>query len=251
MKILLWSNHRHGSYSGSGVGLHPRAFTSGSGHYIHDALAKGLAELGHKVFYYLEAGAADSLPEGVERITAPPESVDILHNYSSIVSHAGLANYVNQRGIPWVATCHLDIQDRGADRSCARSNWIFVSRTLARLYGRDRYVHNGVDPSNHLYAETKEDYFFFISSMDWAFEKGLDTALCSGRVHGIQTGRGRHECDDIPSFTKLKGSASRRGRNTSETCAASERPSSWPARVHCCTRRASTKLLGLPWQKRS
>lgn len=177
MRILLWSNHQHGSYSGNGVGRHPRVITSGSGHYLHDALAKGLAELGHEVLYHLEGGASAPLPEGVQPITVPPESVDILHNYSAIISHAGLTNYVNQRGIPWVATCHLDIQDRGADRSCARSNWIFVSRTLAQLYGRDRYVHNGVDPSNHLYAETKEDYFLFMSSMDWAFEKGLDIAL--------------------------------------------------------------------------
>jgi glycosyltransferase involved in cell wall biosynthesis len=177
MRILLWSNHQHGSYSGNGVGRHPRVFTSGSGHYLHDALAKGLAELGHEVLYHLEGGAAASLPEGVQLITVPPQSVDILHNYSAIISHAGLTNYANQRGIPWVATCHLDIQDRGADRRCARSNWIFVSRTLAQLYGRDRYVHNGVDPSNHLYAETKEDYFLFMSSMDWAFEKGLDIAL--------------------------------------------------------------------------
>jgi glycosyltransferase involved in cell wall biosynthesis len=177
MRILLWSNHQYGSYSGNGVGRHPRVFTSGSGHYLHDALAKGLAELGHEVLYHLEGGAAASLPEGVQPITVPPQSVDILHNYSAIISHAGLTNYANQRGIPWVATCHLDIQDRGADRRCARSNWIFVSRTLAQLYGRDRYVHNGVDPSNHLYAETKEDYFLFMSSMDWAFEKGLDIAL--------------------------------------------------------------------------
>jgi len=186
MKILLWSNHRHGSYSGNGVGRHPREFTSGSGHYIHDALAKGLAELSHEVLYHLEAGAADSLPEGVERITVPPESVDILHNYSSIVSHAGLVNYANRRGIPWVATCHLDIQDRGVDRSQARANWIFVSQTLAQLYGRDRYVYNGVDPSNYIYAETKEDYFFFMSSMDWAFEKGLDTALALAADMGFR-----------------------------------------------------------------
>ena len=186
MRILLWSNHRHGSYSGNGVGRHPRQFTSGSGHYVHDALAKGLAELGHEVLYHLEAGVADALPEGVERVTVPPASVDILHNYSSIVSHASLANYVNRRGIPWVATCHLDIQDRGVSRSNARGNWIFVSRTLAQLYGRDRYVLNGIDPSNYIYAETKEDYFFFISSMDWAFEKGLDTALALAADMGFR-----------------------------------------------------------------
>jgi glycosyltransferase involved in cell wall biosynthesis len=186
MKILLWSNHRHGSYSGNGVGRHPREFTSGSGQYIHDALAKGLAELGHEVLYHLEAGVDDSLPDGVEWVTTPPESVDILHNYSSIISHAGLLNFVSRREIPWVATCHLDIQDRGLDRSHARGNWIFVSRNLARLYGRDRYVHNGIDPSNYVYSETKRDYFLFLGSMDWAFEKGLDTALALGAGVGFK-----------------------------------------------------------------
>ena len=78
------------------------------------------------------------------------------------------------------------IQDRGLDRSHARGNWIFVSRNLARLYGRDRYVHNGIDPSNYIYAETKEDYFFFISSMDWAFEKGLDIALALATDMGFR-----------------------------------------------------------------
>jgi glycosyltransferase involved in cell wall biosynthesis len=185
MRILLWSNHEHGSYSGNGVGRHPRQFPSGSGHYLHDALAKGLAELGHEVFYHLKPGA-NPLPAGVERVTAPPGSVDILHNYSSITSHTGLMNYANRCGIPWVATCHLDIQARGVDRSYARGNWIFVSRTLARLYGRERYVYNGIDPAGYIFSESKEDYFLFMSSMDWAFEKGLDRALALAADMGFR-----------------------------------------------------------------
>ena len=178
MRILLWSNHQHGSYFANGVGRHPREFPSGSGYYMHDVLAKGLADLGHEVYYHLQAGAAKPVPRGVERITAPPSKpVDILHNYSCFVSDAGLMEYVSRRGIPWVATCHLDIQARGLDRSYARGNWIFVSRTLARLYGRERYVYNGIDPSAYCYSESKEDYLLFMSSIDWAFEKGLDTAL--------------------------------------------------------------------------
>ncbi len=155
----------------------PREFPSGSGHYLHDVLAKGLAELGHEVLYHLRAGIAEPLPAGVERITVPPESIDILHNSSSSRSDPGLMNYVSRQRIPWVTTCHLDIQARGLDRSYARGNWIFVSRSLARLYGSERYVHNGIDPRGYIYAEKKSDYYLFISSMDWAFEKGLDTAL--------------------------------------------------------------------------
>jgi glycosyltransferase involved in cell wall biosynthesis len=177
MRILLWSNHPHGACFENGVGRRPREFPSGSGHFLHDVLAKGLAELGHEVFYHLPAGIAEPLPVGVKRITVPPESIDILHNYSSSRSDPGLMKYVNCHRIPWVATCHLDIQARGLDRSYAGGNWIFVSRSLARLYGRARYVYNGIDPHGYIYAERKENYYLFMCSMDWAFEKGLDTAL--------------------------------------------------------------------------
>jgi glycosyltransferase involved in cell wall biosynthesis len=74
-------------------------------------------------------------------------------------------------------TIRLDIQARGLDRRYAGGNWVFVSRSLARLYGSERYVYNGIDPSGYVYADRKEDYYLFMSSMDWAFEKGLDTAL--------------------------------------------------------------------------
>jgi glycosyltransferase involved in cell wall biosynthesis len=177
MRILLWSNRPFGSCFGNGTGRRTREFPSGSGHYLHDVLAEGLAELGHEVFYHLPAGLSVPLPPGVQRITGSPASVDILHNYSSSRSDHTLISYVNRRGIPWVATCHLDIQARGLDRSYAGGNWIFVSRSLAQLYGRARYVYNGIDPQGYLYSERKEDYYLFMSSMDWAFEKGLDTAL--------------------------------------------------------------------------
>jgi glycosyltransferase involved in cell wall biosynthesis len=186
MRILLWSNIQYGSCFGNGAGRQPREFPSGSGHYIQDVLAKGLAELGHEVFYHLQAGISEPLPAGVERITVPPESVDILHNYSSSRSDPGLMSYVNRRRIPWVATCHLDIQARGLDRSYAGGNWIFVSRSLARLYGSERYVYNGIDPHGYIYAERKEDYYLFMSSMDWAFEKGLDTALALAADLGLK-----------------------------------------------------------------
>ena len=210
MRILLWSNQPHGSCFEQGVGRRPREFPSGSGHYLHDVLAKGLAELGHEVYYHLPAGVAEPLPAGVERVTAPPESADILHNYSSSRSDPGLMNFVKSRGIPWVATCHLDIQARGIDRSHAGGNWIFVSRTLARLYGRERYVHNGIDPRNYIYGETKKDYFLFMSSMDWAFEKGLDRALALAAGLGFRlvvAGTG----GDYPVIRKIEKLCARAG----------------------------------------
>ena len=65
----------------------------------------------------------------------------------------------------------------GFTQTCPTDNWIFVSRTLARLHGRTRYVLNGIDPSACIYSETKQNYLLFMSSMDWEMKKGLDVAL--------------------------------------------------------------------------
>src|SRR6267378_2638127 len=72
---------------------------------------------------------------------------------------------------PWVKSVHVDLKARGRNY-LLRDNWIFVSRTLAESYGRNRYVLNGVDPAEHIYSETKRDYFLFICTLDRAVEKG-------------------------------------------------------------------------------
>jgi hypothetical protein len=79
-----------------------------------------------------------------------------------------------------------DLPHRHAQRGMAQrpttENWIFVSRTLARLHGRERYVLNGIDPAEFIYSETKQNYFLFMSSMDWEMKKGLDIALSLARA---------------------------------------------------------------------
>lgn len=207
MKLLLWSNHRYAAASDQGSGRTPRELPSGSGHYLHDILAQGLAELGHEVCYYLEGGAEDPLPEGVALVAAPPPRVDLLHNYSSSRSHRGLMEFAGAHGLPWVATCHLDIAPRGIDRSHAGANWIFVSETLARLYGRKRFVYNGLNPSHYVFSERRGDYLLFMANMDWAAEKGLRTAFDLAREGGWRLvvagtsgewpviGRIQQECD--------------------------------------------------------
>jgi glycosyltransferase involved in cell wall biosynthesis len=71
----------------------------------------------------------------------------------------------------------MDLKARGMERRPATGNWIFVSRTLAQSHDSNRYVLNGLDPSRYIYSETKDDYFLFMSTMDWGAEKGLDEVL--------------------------------------------------------------------------
>jgi glycosyltransferase involved in cell wall biosynthesis len=140
------------------------AFPSGSGHLVVDCVVKGLAELGHEVFYMLGGGAELPLPKGVTLVSQPVENVDIVHDLESADK-------------PWVKTIHLDAGLLGIDPASAPPNWVYVSRALAASWGSGRFVLNGIDPADCHYSEAKDDYFLFISNMDRHEGKGLDVAL--------------------------------------------------------------------------
>jgi glycosyltransferase involved in cell wall biosynthesis len=176
MRILLSSNHRYPGSPKNSSGLEARLWPSGSGFFIHDLIAKGLAELGHEVFYRLPEGAGEPLPPGLQLVSDLLEGVEIVHTMSGR-DHDFLKT-VKARGIASVVTCHLDPTVPGrlvADP--IRDNWVFVSRTLAHSLGRHRYVLNGIDPHEYRFSTVKQDYFLFIASMDWADHKGLGVAL--------------------------------------------------------------------------
>ncbi|MBV9924320.1 MAG: glycosyltransferase [Acidobacteria bacterium] len=164
MKILVWSRHRYPAYADEGCGLRAMAFPSNSGQFVTDCLVKGLAELGHEVFYLLDGGAARPLPEGVTLVAEASREAEVFHN-------------VESESKPWVRTIHLDAGLLGVERAAAPPNWVYVSRTLAASYGSERFVLNGIDPGVCVYSESKGDYFLFVSNMDRAEGKGLGLAL--------------------------------------------------------------------------
>jgi len=179
MRVLLSSDHEYPASNGHGSGLHPKAFPSGSGYVLQDLLAKGLAELGHEVLYLVrrlrQNSSGPSVPDGIKLIFEPVFDADVLHTISG--RDADLIKEWEARGKPWVATCHMDERTRGRERGNSMQNWVFVSKTLALLHGHNRYVWNGIDPDEYIYSETKDDYFLFMSTMDWGTKKGLDTVL--------------------------------------------------------------------------
>jgi glycosyltransferase involved in cell wall biosynthesis len=181
MRVLLSSDHQYPAANANGSGLHPKKFPSGSGYILHDLLAKGLAELGHDVFYLVRQSSSNSPPPGVTLVFEPVPDMDILHTISG--RDAALIDECQK---PWVATCHMDERARGRERDTITQNWIFVSRTLAQLHDSDRYVWNGVDPAEYIYSESKDDYFLFMSTMDWGTQKGLDVVLSLSKQLGFK-----------------------------------------------------------------
>ena len=79
MRILLASPHRYPAFGDTSSGLHPRSYPSGSGYHLHDLLARGLAEEGNEVFYFVEKGADLPMPFGVTHVPSAIPDVDIIH----------------------------------------------------------------------------------------------------------------------------------------------------------------------------
>jgi glycosyltransferase involved in cell wall biosynthesis len=184
MRVLLSSDHKYPALAAVGSGLHPKEFPSGSGYLVHDLLARGLAELGHDVFYLVRGDTGKPSPPGVTLVSEPVADADILHIISDRDEHLVEERQASRK--PWVATCHLDLRARGRERSLTTENWIFVSRTLAQLLGRDRYVWNGIDPEEYIFSEAKDDYLLFMSTMDWGTQKGLDVVLSLSKLLGFK-----------------------------------------------------------------
>lgn len=211
MRILLSSDHQYPASNGHGSGLHPKKFPSGSGYTLHDLLAKGLAELGHQVLYLVRETINDSsTPHGITLIYEPVLHADVLHTISG--RDAELIRDWEARGKPWVATCHMDERTRGRDRGPLKPNWIYVSKTLAQLHGSERYVWNGVNPDEYIYSETKDDYFLFMSTMDWGTQKGLDTVLALARKVGFKlvvagTGESYERIEEVQQLCREVGAS--------------------------------------------
>jgi hypothetical protein len=182
MRILLAASHRFPAFGPSGAGLHPKDYPSGSAYHIHDLLAKGLAEEGHQVFYYVRKGAESAPPRGVQFVPELIAEVDVCHAPIDPVGlPERLEEFAIKHRIPYLFTCHMK-----ESQSTWHPNWLFVSRSLARFYNSERVVLNAVDPGDLIFSETKDDYLVFIGAMHRALEKGLDVALSLARRKGFR-----------------------------------------------------------------
>jgi glycosyltransferase involved in cell wall biosynthesis len=160
MRILISSNHTYPAKVG-GLGSQR----------VYDCLAQGLAELGHAVYYQVGELSA-SLPRGVTLISKVSGDADILH------LHHKLAEAVDSQGKPWVRTYHAPNTGKREILDQIGDNFIFVSPSQAKSFARERFVLNGIDPSDYIFSETKDDYFLFIVKMlERAQLKGLEIVM--------------------------------------------------------------------------
>jgi glycosyltransferase involved in cell wall biosynthesis len=170
MRVLLTSNSRYPASRGG----------NGSSR-VHDALAKGLAEMGHKVLYWVKDGIGGALPRGVTAVERCRVDADIYH-FNKVPSEDEVPP-----GKPWLRTYHAACDWTSFRKAAMTDNVVFVSRAHAESFGWTRYVWNGVDPSELTYSETKDDYFVFIVSHLWrGRDKGLGIAIAIAEHFGTR-----------------------------------------------------------------
>jgi glycosyltransferase involved in cell wall biosynthesis len=130
------------------------------------------------VYYYMEEGAAVTLPPGVVAVEAGaiPE-VDVMQVYND-----ALVRELGQSHIPRVRT-HAVLH--GVPRKQEDENVVFVSRTLARTYGSERYILNAVDPDEYIFSDSKQNYLLFFCGLDRARNKGLEIAIEASHRSGV------------------------------------------------------------------
>ncbi|HKS25371.1 MAG TPA: glycosyltransferase [Thermoanaerobaculia bacterium] len=160
MRIFLSSSSRY-----------PARLGGNGASRVHDNLAKGLAELGHTVYYSIREGYGAPLPAGVIAARLRKVRNAEIYHFGALPMDAA-----PQPGKPWVRTYHAPYDESVAP--FLSGHFIFVSRAQAASFGSSRYVWNGIDPEEVIYSERKDDYFIFIvSRLDRAASKGLPIAI--------------------------------------------------------------------------
>ena len=144
-------------------------------------LARGLAELGHRVTLLAPAGSsvpeadlvpldpAEILQAGFDLTPLIPASAEILHAH-------GPLRVPSRR--PHVFTLHGNLRP---DKS-PPPNTIFVSADHARRHGGTAFVYNGVDPSEFVFRSEKADYDLFLGRLHTA--KGYRWAVQGAKRSG-------------------------------------------------------------------
>ncbi|MCX8072113.1 MAG: glycosyltransferase [Candidatus Binatia bacterium] len=83
--------------------------------------------------------------------------------------------------LPWVVTVH----GNSPGELAPHPQKIFISRSHAERADSQAYVYNGLDPTEYLYRERKDDYFLFLAKVSRR-SKGIDLALQLARHLGFR-----------------------------------------------------------------
>lgn len=160
-------------------------------------LVAALAGLGHEVVLAGPPGCEAPQAESVIALDMPadpnaaavdptphlPPGIDVLHLHFASGLDFGLPALKTVHGYPF----HRQGEDVLARREQFGPEYSFVSRAHAETCGWPEadFVHNGLELSEYVFREAKQDFLLFLGKVDWNV-KGLPFALRLAREEGMR-----------------------------------------------------------------
>ena len=141
-------------------------------------LSDALAAKGHHLYICANKGSSSKSADIIKYIPGKelsqqlPSEIDIVH-YHVIPC--------NDPGKPWLLTSHWVVPQNYQ----FPPNVLFLSKAHASRYGSKEFVYNGLDPSDYIYSEKKDDYFLFLSKSSRS-SKGVDRAIKLAKRMGFK-----------------------------------------------------------------
>lgn len=122
-------------------------------------LAKGLGELGASVVLVTAEGSHCPFAE--------VRSADFSRPIETQFSDIDLFHYNLTPETPPECPHLVTIHGNGKPGETFLRNTAFVSRNHATRHGAECFVYNGLDPSDYIYQEKKEEYLVFLGKASW------------------------------------------------------------------------------------
>ncbi|MGA3282876.1 MAG: glycosyltransferase [Verrucomicrobiota bacterium] len=145
-------------------------------------LGKALVELGHQVT--LIANAQSHIP-GAELRPIAPDEKDPQVWLRLIPRSTDIVHFHERPAAPIGKPCLMTSHGNGRPGEQFPPNTIFVSRRHAANHGSRHFVHNGIDPTEYSFSETRENYALFLANARAAV-KNLRGAANVARRAGLE-----------------------------------------------------------------
>lgn len=145
-------------------------------------LGKGLVELGHTVT--LIANAQSHIP-GAELRPISPDETDPLAWQKLVPATTDLVHLWDTSRPAAPKPFVVTVEGNGKPGEQFHANTIFVSRRHAANHGSRHFVHNGIDPAEYSFSETRGDYAVFLAKARWPV-KNLAGAATVARRAGLE-----------------------------------------------------------------
>ncbi len=142
---------------------------------IVERFCRGMVKLNHKV--YLKAKPGSVTDTGAIVVDSIPDDTDIIHKHGFELEKQ---HEYQSWGKPWVASIYgggMENDPIWLKNIQNNDHLICQSTFVANRLGSKAIVYGSSSEEESIFIEQKQNYFLYLASFGWGFQKGLDTFI--------------------------------------------------------------------------